>query len=1434
MEEPILFNGVLNKADANLPEGDYSDARNVVLSEDDQGNGGAFKKMRSITPWADLSEFGSGVGIVASTIDDDGNQYFLVHSNAIKEVSVDITSFPASAAGSLITQSSGARGYIYNPQLTSPATSTVYILQTSTIDFADGTFTIGVTGYTGVSTAVGSAQDVVFLVKVTTGAVATVVFAYELTETPTVVPDLVLVGNNAVWNYLYAGVPMSYYLPRRFYYATEDGTSGYSYDNMLLIKEPPTIESLATSSTDDSTQYLFIENTYVFAARYVYDSGEYSVLSTPITLIADKDASYDTITVDVETPIPPNVISVDYFVSQNGGSFRRAATNDAASTELNFRGELNESLSTQDSIKLFDSVPLSAEALESIKNRLFIANVVDDLPSEAVSVSVTIDEAEYADSFTNGDGSGDEDNPYNYLSSNGTVESASFEVRHLTNDSLYRAGVMFMDKFFRTRGVVESSIIEFNTGNFAGTTRSEGITVDVSTAPSWAAYAQLCLTRNLSKDYSIESYASGIYFEYEDSEGSSFISPVPIESGDVQSWANDSILHNMFSSDGYILKSIVIDPSISYSFQDGDFINIEGYSGAILNLKIRSVINGLIYCDIRISEATAFIGSGELRIEIFSPAQASENESSLFYETGLLVRIDSGESIIAFPQDDADSDQRFYDQYYTSIDIKEPIIDSYLDDETKVDFTGTGTPNSTTKGVSLLNPVEGSSMLYAPEDNIVSAPVDVLNPFNRINWGGAYSNSYWDVPDRIYYFTQTSAFYREGQIVPIANTTPAAAEKQIILKVLNGSEFYSALVERHISVASATGFSVGDVVTIKSTRGEFTGKLLFVSGTDFYIAQVPYKHISGSIGSPSIWTEISNGINTTVINSVANIDPGFDNSNYGTSVSASYGYSGKTLLPTDKCYIGRADFSALLGWGTNIFPQAENRSVADKKYQDISSIVFPLKDVDSDIVTGKLFIDITVTLNSGQAGTVSLSIAGGVFFDHSLGVLSGTRRITGVFDVKLNAAKPEQAALLLKNTSATTAAEIVIHKGSYMYGLIGGQESSVPVYSRTQRKHALVRQPNLRENDDFTWDRPYGRPIIIDSGRDPKMLETKIRWGERFIEDALLNPISSFNSSNQEFVPQESGAITKLIRTSRQDETGSVLLSISERETNSLYIGERVLTNNDGSENVVVSDSVIGAVQPLKGNWGTKHKKSVSRDNSGAVVFWDDYNRDVVRYTRGGLVPISEYKMKPYFRSKSGEWVSFYDKFHDLYFFSNATAGESVSFSQGELLAQGQNSGWKSFHDFVATLGGEQFNDYSFPIKDSIVYRTLGATFGVYFGSTEQAYLVLSKFSPINIDLYSMRLRGDLVNLSTYEVREVDVIITNDMGQQTSINEGFFAIEGSYIYSDIYRDENSEGGLSEGLPMIASNANIKVSLGTDSTVSQAVKEVYLNFNQSSE
>jgi len=186
----------------------------------------------------------------------------------------------------------------------------------------------------------------------------------------------------------------------------------------------------------------------------------------------------------------------------------------------------------------------------------------------------------------------------------------------------------------------------------------------------------------------------------------------------------------------------------------------------------------------------------------------------------------------------------------------------------------------------------------------------------------------------------------------------------------------------------------------------------------------------------------------------------------------------------------------------------------------------------------------------------------------------------------------------------------------------------------------------MSPNDLFyqIWYNDGGKPTFITKlGQVVK--EGFFTWSDTYIPGTAINGLSSFNPFNQTNVPEDCGAIEKLILTSKVQSEGTVMLAVCAIETTSIYLGETQILDNTGvTQFFSGSSGVVGTINILKGSYGTSNPESVFEFRGN--VFWVDVsNGKVIQYSANGLFPISNYKM-----------TRFWKQFCDLY--ANTTVEE--------------------------------------------------------------------------------------------------------------------------------------------------------------------------------
>jgi hypothetical protein len=190
-----------------------------------------------------------------------------------------------------------------------------------------------------------------------------------------------------------------------------------------------------------------------------------------------------------------------------------------------------------------------------------------------------------------------------------------------------------------------------------------------------------------------------------------------------------------------------------------------------------------------------------------------------------------------------------------------------------------------------------------------------------------------------------------------------------------------------------------------------------------------------------------------------------------------------------------------------------------------------------------------------------------------------------------------------------------------------------------------------------------GRVAVENTDQGQIRRDTLVRFSSKIFPETKINGLSTFDALDSKPLPQENGPIYKL------QLAENVLVAIHQLRWTTIYIEERLITSPDGTEQLSVSNEVIGATRTLRGKWGTVNPESVA-EYEGNIWCWDLNKGEVIRYSNNGLQPISDYKMSNYFADKSKTYLNLpkidalkaygiYAPFFDEYILSFADVKES-------------------------------------------------------------------------------------------------------------------------------------------------------------------------------
>lgn len=292
------------------------------------------------------------------------------------------------------------------------------------------------------------------------------------------------------------------------------------------------------------------------------------------------------------------------------------------------------------------------------------------------------------------------------------------------------------------------------------------------------------------------------------------------------------------------------------------------------------------------------------------------------------------------------------------------------------------------------------------------------------------------------------------------------------------------------------------------------------------------------------------------------------------------------------------------------------------------------------------------------------------------GVILAVARFV-IYDIR----KGDPGDLLL-----TSSTKLFVPVNRYA-GVTEGKNSRVSgIAAKSFMDNDVVYAMSANDND-LTWDSNIGRPsIVLKDGDQEVRRSTLIRFGGKFLTDTKINFVNSFDFTDSEPLTNF-GAIRKLISASNNSAEGSILLAVQENEISSCYIGQAIIKNANGSNQVVSTDKVIGTVNPLQKLVGTINPESVVQHN-GLVYGFDALKGIVWRYGQDGLNFISDIGMKNFFYKRSqyllGLGTSFkcyggIDPYHNEYIISIPnTDNEKKTLVWSESLNR-----WTSYMSFI-------------------------------------------------------------------------------------------------------------------------------------------------------
>jgi len=288
------------------------------------------------------------------------------------------------------------------------------------------------------------------------------------------------------------------------------------------------------------------------------------------------------------------------------------------------------------------------------------------------------------------------------------------------------------------------------------------------------------------------------------------------------------------------------------------------------------------------------------------------------------------------------------------------------------------------------------------------------------------------------------------------------------------------------------------------------------------------------------------------------------------------------------------------------------------------------------------------------------------------------------------------------------------------------------------------------------------------------------------IYSGLYNENSETNNLNQ-FIMAEKitkeinptyGSIQKLHARSTAD---GDLITLCEDRVLKILANKDALYNADGNPQLTATDNVLGQAIPYSGEYGISTNPESFASESYRCYFTDKIRGVVLRLSKDGLTPISDFGMKDWFRDHlklSKRLIGSYDSYKKEY---NITLNqdpnllepgviEGLGTSLFTLSFQENVKGWVSFKSFALMQNGLSFvNDYytyydnnvwMHHINDGIIHRN--TFYNTFRDSTINVILndspgTIKTFHTINYE----GSQGAYEDLKSYETFDAGTTVVN-------------------------------------------------------------------------
>jgi len=227
----------------------------------------------------------------------------------------------------------------------------------------------------------------------------------------------------------------------------------------------------------------------------------------------------------------------------------------------------------------------------------------------------------------------------------------------------------------------------------------------------------------------------------------------------------------------------------------------------------------------------------------------------------------------------------------------------------------------------------------------------------------------------------------------------------------------------------------------------------------------------------------------------------------------------------------------------------------------------------------------------------------------------------------------------------------------------------------------------------------FNLPFISNGVRVSTTLEDEYKEERRkygLIYSGIYNSIGSTNNLNQfiaaEKITKDVNPIYGSIQKLHSRDTD--LVTLCEDKVLRILANKDAVFNADGNPQLTATENVLGQTVPFSGEYGISTNPESFASEAYRAYFTDKVRGSVLRLSRDGLTPISDYGMKDWFRDNlklNDKILGSYDDKKDEY---NITLNNSEDNTPKTVSFKENVKGWVSFKSFTPENALSMGNDY--------------------------------------------------------------------------------------------------------------------------------------------